>query len=432
MSYKVDHEIRDPIYGFITVTTAERKLIDSVPFQRLRHIHQLALTSLIYPGATHRRFEHSLGVMHLAGRVFDVVMKNLTPALKARLTETHESMDQWRSIVRAAALLHDIGHLPFSHAAEEELLPDGLTHESLTVSLLRDDELCSLLESKPFAARIEDVIKLATGKDEDSDLEFSEWETILSEIITGSSFGVDRIDYLMRDSYHSGVAYGSLDYLRLTDCLRILPFPGEGQELEEAPLHLGVTEGGIYSAEALVMARHWMFSQVYFHRVRMLYDEYLCRFMLAWLGPGGYPKDNAGHLALTDNEVYAALRRASADKEAPGHEWAHRICRRQHHALFQTISEEESLHQSEPLRKKIKTLKEVLGNDNVLRIGRRKSAGVNDFPVEGTDGQISSAKSLSRALSEAPLAFADHVYVSKGMEKQAQKIWRQFQSEGRT
>ena len=210
MSIKVDHEIRDPIYGSITVTTAERKLIDSAPFQRLRHIHQLALTSLIYPGATHRRFEHSLAVMHLAGRVFDVVMKNLTPEVQARLTETHESMEQWRSIVRAAALLHDIGHLPFSHAAEEELLPDGLTHESLTVRLLEDDELRSLLEAKPFADRVEDVIKLATGKDEDSPLEFTEWETILAEIITGSSFGVDRIDDQLRRRVETQFALTSL------------------------------------------------------------------------------------------------------------------------------------------------------------------------------------------------------------------------------
>lgn len=429
MSFKVDHEIRDPIYGFITVTTAERKLIDSAPFQRLRHIHQLALTSLIYPGATHRRFEHSLGVMHLAGRVFDVVTRNLAPAVQARLTETHESLGQWRAIVRAAALLHDVGHLPFSHAAEEELLPDGLTHESLTIRLLQDDELRSLLEAKPFAACVEDVIKLATGKD--SGLELNAWETILSDIITGSSFGVDRIDYLMRDSYHSGVAYGSLDYLRLTDCVRILPFPGQGQELEEAPLHLGVTEGGIYSAEALVMARHWMFSQVYFHRVRMLYDEYLCRFMMEWLGAGGYPSDNAGHLALTDNEVYAALRSAAADKGAPGHEWAGRICRRHHHALFRTIGEEESLHQRASLSEKLAALELGLGKNNVLRIRRRKSAGVNDFPVQRANGQIAAAKSLSRALSEAPLAFADHVYVSKGLEKEAQKIWNRFQSEGR-
>ncbi len=290
MPVKVQHEIRDPIYGFIQVSTSERRLVDSRPFQRLRHIQQLALTNLLYPGATHKRFEHSLGVMELAGRVFDVVFDNLDDDLRERLPETHEGRNYWRRVLRVAALLHDVGHLPYSHAAEEKLLPAGASHESLTVKLLEDPMLRDILEDTPFRAKIEDVVKLAVGREKvTAHLQFSEWETILAEIITGSSFGVDRIDYLMRDSYHAGVAYGRLDYLRLIDCLRILPFPEAEQDPGTSELHLGVTEGGLHSAEALIMARHWMFSQVYFHRVRVLYDHYLSQFMFCWFQEQCYP-----------------------------------------------------------------------------------------------------------------------------------------------
>src|SRR5882724_9637306 len=123
------HEIRDAIHVFVRLDTDERRVVDSIPFQRLRHIHQLATTFLIYPGATHRTFKHSLGVMELAGRVFDVVTHqyNIHQKIRSSVPEiTDDSKrDYWRSCLKIAALCHDIGHLPFSHAAEKELLPSG-------------------------------------------------------------------------------------------------------------------------------------------------------------------------------------------------------------------------------------------------------------------------------------------------------------------
>lgn len=132
---KVTHEIRDPIHVFVKLSTDERKILDSPYFQRLRHIHQLALSYLIYPGATNKRFEHSLGVMELAGRVFDVITNPelVHPKVKEMLPEINEAqkLDYWRSVLRVAALCHDIGHIPFSHASESELLPEGLSHENI-------------------------------------------------------------------------------------------------------------------------------------------------------------------------------------------------------------------------------------------------------------------------------------------------------------
>src|SRR2546428_4479017 len=143
---KHTHEFRDPIHIFIRMDTHERRIVDSRPFQRLRNITQLALTYLLYPGATHKRFEHSLGVMELAGRVFEVVTKpaNVTDEVRDLLPHLgdHDALTYWNRVLRMAALCHDLGHLPFSHAAEDELLPPGWTHERLSRELIESPEMC--------------------------------------------------------------------------------------------------------------------------------------------------------------------------------------------------------------------------------------------------------------------------------------------------
>ena len=231
------HEIRDPIHVFIKVDSIERKVLDSRPVQRLRHIHQLAMTYLVYPGATHKRFEHSLGVMELASRVFDVITNpyNILSEIRDSLPEiTNEKVKSyWRQVLRMAALCHDIGHLPFSHAAEKELLPEGWNHERLTRELIQSPKMQTIWDSLIPPLRTEDIVKLAIGPKEATDLNFTDWETILYEIIGGDAFGVDRIDYLLRDSYHTGVAYGKFDHYRLIDTLRILP-ASQAQDKEQS------------------------------------------------------------------------------------------------------------------------------------------------------------------------------------------------------
>src|SRR6185437_8837417 len=125
------HEIRDPIHAFIHLDSDEVKAVNSPPFQRLRSIQQLALTNLVYPGATHKRFEHCLGVMELAGRIYDTITdpKHIHPEMRDLVPVAGEhDFTYWRRVVRMAALFHDLGHLPFSHAAEH-LLPAGRSEE---------------------------------------------------------------------------------------------------------------------------------------------------------------------------------------------------------------------------------------------------------------------------------------------------------------
>ena len=124
------------------------------------------MSYLIYPGATHRRFEHSLGVMELAGRVYDVVTDpdNLHDDVRSFVRARGSDKNRyWRRVLRMAALCHDIGHLPFSHAAEAELLPAGWDHERLTVELIRSDEMQAIWQGMTPPLRTEDVVKLAVG-----------------------------------------------------------------------------------------------------------------------------------------------------------------------------------------------------------------------------------------------------------------------------
>jgi uncharacterized protein len=246
------HEIRDPIHVFVRLDNHEREVLNSRPFQRLRHIHQLALTYLVYPGASHKRFEHSLGVMELAGRVFDIVTdrSNTTDEIRDLLKPltNEDERRYWRRVLRMAALCHDIGHLPFSHAAEKELLPAEWDHERLTREIICSDQMKAIWNSVTPPLRHEDVVKLAVGPEKANDLEFSVWETILSETIVGDAFGVDQMDYLLRDSHHVGVAYCRFDHYRLIDTLldtlRILPTPSSGNDGAHLSLRLASKREG--------------------------------------------------------------------------------------------------------------------------------------------------------------------------------------------
>lgn len=198
---KYTHEFRDPIHAFISLRTDERKVIDSRPFQRLRHIHQLALTYLVYPGTTHKRFEHSLGVMEFASRIFDVVTNpaNIADESVRTILPDEESRQYWKSALRMAALCHDLGHLPFSHASEIDLLPEGYDHERLTKDIIYSPEMQAIWTAMTPPLRVDDIVKLAVGAKKADPLELNTWETILAEIIIGDAFGADRTDYLLRD-----------------------------------------------------------------------------------------------------------------------------------------------------------------------------------------------------------------------------------------
>ena len=402
MTTKQFHEIRDPIHDFVRLDSDERRVLDSGPVQRLRHIHQLAMSYLVYPGATHKRFEHSLGVMELAGRVFDVVTAdhNVHPTVREVLPEIgrSDSLGYWRKVLRMAALCHDIGHLPFSHAAEKELLPKGWNHERITTGLILSDELKDIWQSMRPSLVPLDVAKVAVGKQKMRDVEFTDWETLLSEIIIGDALGVDRMDYLLRDSHHAGVAYGKFDHHRLVDTMRILPSANE--ESDEPTL--GVEIGGIHSSEALLLARYFMFVQVYLHRVRVAYDFHLQQFLEAWLPGGGFSTDVISHQKLTDNEVLTAILSDSRDPSSLGHEAADRIVNRKHFRHLYTPTREDKSRHEDPLAAVFEAAASTFGADRICKSEYTQPAPHSLFPVRDYHDNVVSSHEISNVLRNVP------------------------------
>lgn len=411
------HEIRDPVHTFIRVDSDEREVLDSRPVQRLRHIHQLALTALVYPGATHKRFEHSLGVMELATRIFETVTRRESlrhETAREIVPDRDDELRYWRKVLRMAALCHDIGHLPFSHAAEDELLPEGWDHERLTIELIRSKEMEAIWTSLTPPLKSEHIVKLAVGRKK-AGSEFSSWEGILAEVIVGDAFGADRMDYLLRDSLHAGVAYGRFDHHRLIDTLRILP-----QELEgsQEPV-LGVEDGGLHSAEALLLARYFMYTQVYFHPVRRIYDLHLKEFLRAWVGEAGFPTQIEAHLLLTDHEVYSAMLGAGRDAAAPGHEPARRIVERDHFREIYRRNPGDVGRNPDAADLLTEGLQERFGGEAVRRDSYRGRGGAPDFPVLMPDGRLVPSLAQSDVLRTLPPFAVDFIFVAPEIRREA-------------
>ncbi len=284
--------LRDPIHGFVHADELEAALIASRPMQRLRWIHQLGLTFLVYPGAEHSRFSHVLGVMGLAGRVFDALLvkrPGLLPAAELPLA---------RRLVRAAALLHDIGHAPFSHSAEDRF-EAAIDHEQMTRRLLSSDELSSCFDLLGDGLTVTAVAELLSGR-------VAPERRFLAQIVSGE-LDVDKMDYLLRDSLYCGVRYGVYDLDRLIDTLLPVVDPKSGET------SLGVEAGGVHAVEALILARYYMFTQVYFNVTGKAMEHHLTE----WLRAEGrfWPSDPAKFLVEDDHSVLAALR-ASPDVHA--------------------------------------------------------------------------------------------------------------------
>jgi len=229
----------DPIYGFITIPNSQIfDLIEHKYFQRLRRINQMGLSYLVYPGANHTRFHHAIGCMHLMQKAINVLrFKGVT------ISEEEEHA------LYAAILLHDIGHGPFSHAMEHSIV-NGVSHEE--ISLLFMEKL-----NKEFNGSLTLAIKIFKGEYE---------RPFLCELIS-SQLDMDRADYLKRDSFYTGVAEGNVNSERLITMLNV-----ENDRLV-------VEEKGIYSVEKFLVARRFMYWQVYLHKTGLVAEQLLTRVL---------------------------------------------------------------------------------------------------------------------------------------------------------
>lgn len=266
----------------------------------------------------------------------------------------------------------------------------------------------------------EDVVKLAVGPTKAPDLSFSSWERILAEIIVGDAFGVDRMDYLLRDSLHAGVAYGNFGHHRLIGTLKILPLSADDDS--ERELSLGVELGGLRSAEALLMARYFMYSQVYFHRVRMIYDQHLVDFLTEWLEGGQFSIDTNTHLSITDNEVTGAFLSVARDKTKPGHNWAKILSGREHFRVLYSRLPQDVERDPDVAFTLGQAARDQFG-DKVRYARRFDKGGAVEFPVLMDDGKTPSSKAVSKVLRQIPVITEEYVYVDRSILRDAER-WR--------
>jgi uncharacterized protein len=227
--------IRDPIWNNIRVDSLALELVDTPVFQRLRYVRQLGLAYLVYPGATHTRFEHALGAYHLCRIAIGLL----------RERGIADVPEEECTITTIAALLHDVGHYPFSHALEEI---GAVNHEEVATTLVTTGPVASILRTRIGENAPERIIALIRG----------EAGSPLQGLVSGS-LDLDKIEYLKRDAHMCGVAYGEIDVDRLINSMVLVGDPVTGLQT------VGVAEKGLSALESLLFAKYQMYRNVYWH-----------------------------------------------------------------------------------------------------------------------------------------------------------------------
>ncbi len=266
--------IYDPIHGFIELDEGEVRLLSAAVVQRLRRLRQLGLAYLAFPSAEHSRFSHALGALAIGTRAFDALRDHSPEAF-----DSERAFGEKRRLLRSALLLHDLGHGPFSHACETVL---DVRHEQRTEAILALPELRDALAS--IDVEPDAVLGLITGA-HDAD-------PVLRELVSGPNLDADRMDYLLRDAYFTGVAGGTYDAAQLIASLRILEVDGRPQ--------LGVDGRGVVALESFVLARYMMFATVYFHHTTRAFERVL-RDVLRVLWPNPRALDAIGEFLAWDD-----------------------------------------------------------------------------------------------------------------------------------
>lgn len=267
--------IFDPVHHFITFEKEELPWLHHLGMRRLMHIGQLGAAFHVYPGATHSRYSHSLGTCAIATRMFD----HLTSSL------CDKELPYYRALLRFACLYHDVGHLPFSHAAESLL---G-NHEERLKWLFDEgcfDSLLIDLENRFRKQGVkEEVIALIEGR--------LEHPRYLASLLSDDAFGADRIDYLLRDAHYSGLAYGKIDAEQLIRSLYL----SDTQKVE-------IKEEGLAAAEALSVARYWMHERLYQHPKVRAYQYHYAAIIHEYFLEKDVLKSPKSFFSVTDHDLF--------------------------------------------------------------------------------------------------------------------------------
>lgn len=305
-------EIRDPVHGSIPIDDAEIEILEHPFFQRLRNIKQLGFSEYVFPGATHTRYLHSIGVMNVASMVFNSLFKDQQSADIARLRET----------LRLGCLLHDIGHAPLSHSTESVMpmvsalhlpkrymdhSPDRqASHEDYTIKSITDSSFTQSFKGvkKAYGIEPDAVAELVTGVNQDPayfTVAGINYFPLLHQLVS-SEMDCDRMDYLLRDSYFCGVSYGKFDLDWIIDNLKIC--------VENNEAYLGISERAISTFDDFLLSRFHMFMMVYFHYRAVCLEQMLLRFFESSKNEYAIPADIEAYLEHDDPYLYKVLKKS--------------------------------------------------------------------------------------------------------------------------
>ncbi|MFM7202198.1 MAG: HD domain-containing protein [Myxococcota bacterium] len=395
-------EVRDPLHGSISVNDGERKVIDTPLFQRLRQIKQMGFADLAFPGATHSRYIHSIGAMHLAERAFDRIFEPHRferPGLAAT----------FRQLVRLGALLHDIGHAPLSHCTEFAMpsvealqipvyrgVPNSegrrATHEDYTIKILTDSPLTRVLEEQFPHIRplhVAALVNQSLPVDDDFFLDGGiHYRTVLAQIIS-SELDVDRMDYLQRDSYYAGVSYGTYDVDWL---LTNLTF-----HVHEQRAHLGLDPRAIYAFNDFLISRYHMFLMVYFHHKSVVYEEMLRRYFQSADASYSIPADIEAYTDVDDAQLSHHLRQAARR----GQPWAQRISMHDPYRVALELHGQLDEHNMKPMQEALEGeqipffVASSTGNlSKYTRVGEKRRQGAAIYVVPRASGHVISTRGV--------------------------------------
>ncbi|MFO7837156.1 MAG: HD domain-containing protein [Candidatus Thorarchaeota archaeon] len=330
MEFAID--INDPVHGFISLTDTETEIIDTVAFQRLRYVKQLSGGHFVYPTAEHTRFSHSLGVMYVAGLI------------GRRIINQMDLSEDTLQEVRIAALLHDLGHGPFSHVFEEVLGEKrGLNHEDVTEWLIRESEIGDILDDS--TASKERICDLVRGRAN------NEIDAVLSGIVAGQ-VDSDKMDYLIRDSFYCGVNYGLVDIYRLVTSIFVS---------DNGMIEFDLAARG--ALESFLVARYEMFLNVYYHKTVRSVEIMLIQMMKAAdriLGLTSFSTPQE-FLVLHDDSVLSQIRRIDKTNSPAAQEATELINLLDDRILYKSAFEK-VLHTKDHFVSKILTKPKVRGS----------------------------------------------------------------------
>lgn len=413
-------EVRDPIYGFIKFSKWEKELIDHRYFQRLRRISQNALEEMVYPGLAHSRFEHSLGVMHLASEMFESIMNDKKS--KELLEEKEylpQSIDRLRQIIRLTALLHDVGQPPFSHSLEGERLmktnsnDDTYTHEDYTAEII-DDAFNGSLGRWGLEGITSELLR---GFYEGRPLKKIHGIAFWRRLIDGQ-LDADRGDYLLRDSHHAGVKYGIYDRDRVLETL------GVGIHPEDDTPRFGIKDEGWQVAEAVVIARYKMFTQVYLHKTRRAFDIMLKKAVKRAFELDDEigtefppPREFKEYLTFDDYTLWCSMVKNSKENE-----WFRRIRDRNHIRCLGEFNPEEDMRFLKDIETKLKEEKIWYRIDDLEESWYKDRTMEEEIFLIDDDGSIFPLSEKSSIVGKIDPFQKIRIYVKPEQKNEAEKI----------